>query len=268
MQILERLSFRNNVRDIIITILYTIFVGYGIYMIVITDDVAGKACYGILSIIVLSVALWSEYLRKLYHKAIRTLDMDCNPEQAKEIFNDLLKKDFFKGYKKTVLVFDTLYTLDNNDPQACLDVIQKDEKFFRSSLDNLLIRNYSTFYAYHLLNNRTKTKALYPDVMKMRGAKIKGSKVSPLYNWDFIDAVYYLACKDYKKSLQAFERCNTMHMNQRELVHFYYQYAMLAKEMKNPILRDQNYDKIIAIKGNNAFIIKVKELRGKTYENE
>ena len=55
-------------------------------------------------------------------------------------------------------------------------------------MDNLLIWDYTKFYAYFLMNNRTKTKAQYERVIKLKDVKVKGTKISPLYNWEFIEA--------------------------------------------------------------------------------
>ena len=114
-----------------------------------------------------------------------------------------------KSYRTTQLIFDTLYYQDIGKPQTCIELLESNEKTFRSSLDYLLIRNYTYFYSYYKLGNRTKVKHWYPEVMKLKDTKIKGSKVSPLYNWEFIEAVYLSCMKDYKKSLAKFKQIDT-----------------------------------------------------------
>ena len=67
---------------------------------------------------------------------------------------------------------------DQMDAQGCLDTLEKDHKFFHSCMDNLLIWDYTKFYAYFLMNNRTKTKAQYERVIKLKDVKVKGTKIS------------------------------------------------------------------------------------------
>lgn len=263
MNFLKKAAFKAKYRNVIMALIYIVFILYSGYLIIQNDDPAGKVFYIILVLVVLGISLWAEYLRHLYQKAITILNLDCDPKKAKAAFDDLLHKDFFKAYKKTVLIFDTLYYTDLGDGEACLDTIQKDDKFFRSSLDNLLVRNYTRFYAYFMLNNRTQTKAAYPEVMKLKDKKIKGSKTSPLYNWEFVEAIYQFACKDYKKSLAAFANVNPKYMNNRELAHYYYQYGNLYIVMGQTAKAQEWYEKAAALPGSNYAIMKAKEsLRG------
>lgn len=138
-----------------------------------------------------------------------------------------------KSYRATLLVFDTLYYQDVNQPQTCIETLDNNEKTFRSSLDYLLIRNYTYFYSYYKLGNRSKVKKYYPEVMKMKGTKVKGSKVSPLYNWEFVEAIYLVACKDYKKALAAFKNINTKNMNMREMAQYYTEFGKVYKELND-----------------------------------
>ena len=173
MNIAQKVSFQPQFRNIIMGLIYLAFTGYSVYQMAITPQLEGKIAYLIVIVVILGIALWSEYLRHLYQKAIIILNKDGNPEEAKKTFDGLLKKDIFRGYRKTVLIFDTLYYADQMDAQGCLDTLEKDHKFFHSCMDNLLIWDYTKFYAYFLMNNRTKTKAQYERVIKLKDVKAK-----------------------------------------------------------------------------------------------
>lgn len=220
-------AFSEKGRNIITAIIYIFFVIYSIYLIIHAEEVSTKLFYACLTIILMSVAVLSEYLRFLYRQAIKTLVIDCDPYKAQEIEQKLLKYDIFKAYKKTMIIFDLMVYCDLNQYDKCIELLDNNEKFFKQSLDNLLIRNYNYFKGYIGIDNKTKAKKYYQDTIKLKGAKIKGSKISPLYSWEEIDAVYYLFIKDIKKSKAAFANTNTKMMNNRELSHFYYDYAQL-----------------------------------------
>lgn len=246
-------AFSEKWRNIITGIIYIIFILYSINLIIHTEAISSKLFYAVLTIILISVVALSEYLRQLYRKAIKTLVMDCDPKQAKEIEAKLLKYDLFKAYKKTMIIFDLMIYADSNEYQKCIDLLDQNESFFKQSLDNLLIRNYNYFKAYVGIDNKTKAKKYYQDTIKMKGAKIKGSKVSPLYSWDEIDAVYYLCIKDIKKSKAAFANTNTQMMNHRELCHFYYDYAQLNLLDHNLNDARKHLNQVLEISNKNAY---------------
>lgn len=263
MNIAQKISFQPQFRNIIMGLIYLAFTGYSVYQMAITPQLEGKIAYLIVIVVILGIALWSEYLRHLYQKAIIILNKDGNPEEAKKTFDGLLKKDIFRGYRKTVLIFDTLYYADQMDAQGCLDTLEKDHKFFHSCMDNLLIWDYTKFYAYFLMNNRTKTKAQYERVIKLKDVKVKGTKISPLYNWEFIKGVYLMSCKDYKKSIKAFQNVNPKNMNNRELMHYYYQFAQAYLANHDKEHAKEMLEKTIALNGN----AKMKQSAEKLYKS-
>lgn len=222
---ISKLAFSEKARKTITFIIYIIFAIFTISNLIKEPSIVGKLCYLFILLLFLGIAGWAEYLRYLYHKMIEALGMQCNPEKAMYYYHDLKKKDFFKSYKQTLLVFDTLYYQDINKPEEAINLLNEHEKTFKSSLDYLLIRNYTYFISYYQLGNHTKVKKYFPEVMKMKDKKIKGSKVSPLYNWTLIEAIYLLSTKDYKKSVQAFKNVNTKNMNHRELALYYNEFG-------------------------------------------
>lgn len=108
MKPLEKMSFSQNAQQIISYVFYILFAGFSIYKIIQVEFLSTKILFIILLVIILAVALYSEYLKHLYRKAIKTIAYDLNPERANEQFNELLKKDVFHAYnndKKNLILY-------------------------------------------------------------------------------------------------------------------------------------------------------------------
>lgn len=232
-KIVSSFTLTESSRRIVTYAIYAVFSIYTLVKLIQEPSAAGKVCYSLIIIVILGIAVWAEYLRVLYYKMIKALSMDCDPASAKQCYHQLEKRDFLKSYRNTLLIFDTLYYQDINQPQTCIDLLEQNEKVFRSSLDFLLIRNYTYFFSFYKLGNRTKVKKYYPEVMKMKDTKVKGTKVSPLYNWEYIEAVYLLCDKEYKKAVTAFANVNTKNMNHRELAQYYTEFGKAYMEVKD-----------------------------------
>lgn len=253
---MKRLAFSSQSRNFVITILYSIFAIYSIYVMVVSETLEQKILFGVLFIVIFSVALYAEYLRFLYHKAIKTIIMDADPIRGKEQFDQLLKKDIFKSYKSSRAVYDTLYYADMLDAEGIEQTLTNNEKYLHSSLDNLLIWHYNKLYSAFLKSDIPGVQEEYSRIIRMKDAKIKGHKLNPLYNWDFIDALYQMARKDYKKSYNTFNSISLDNLNNREKLHIYYQYYRLCKIMHNTSKADELKNKILKING-KAKIIEV-----------
>lgn len=93
------------------------------------------------------------------------LTMDCDLEKSLYYKEKLIQKDIFHSYTNTLLIFDTLYFTDAREPQKCLNLLEEHQAFFKASLDQLLVRNYSYFISYYLLNNNTKVKYYYSEII-------------------------------------------------------------------------------------------------------
>ena len=105
----------------------------------------------------------------------------------------------------------------------CLKILDENDKFFRSSLDNLLIQKYTYFFCYYKLHDIEKIEKYYKDLQKFRTSKIKGTTY-PLYHWDFIDGIYFKAIYNLKQSKHFFENTNTTNMNNLELLYYFSEY--------------------------------------------
>ena len=133
--------------------------------------------------------------------------------------------------------------------KKCLEHIEENSKFFHSSIDQLLIYHYTKFYCSFMLNDLDCAKQEYNKLERMRNTKVKGAKVSPLFNWEFMDAVYLVSRKDYKQSLNVFKSVNTENMNPREKAQYYYQFGLLCNKIKEKHLCENYKNKIITLKG-------------------
>lgn len=235
--------------NIISAIFYIAFLLFGITQIIHAKSTSSALFYLFITLIMLAIALYSEYLRSLYQKAIKKQIFDLDSIESRLIFNKVMKKDFFKAYINSQAIFDTLYYADEMQPEKCLQVLEENSKFFHGSLDSLLIYHYTKFYAAFMMKNDNIVKEEYHSIMQMKETKIKGKKLSPLYNWDFIDAIYLFSRKNYKQSINKFNEINIENMNNREIMHLYYQKGRLYTILKDDSKARYCFDEVIRIGG-------------------
>lgn len=260
---MKKIAFAPETRNFIMTIIYIIFCIYSGYIVFTAEKISQKILFGILFLFILFFALYAEYLRHLYHEAIKTIAFDALPQKGLNQFDELLKKDLFKSYKSPKVIYDTLYKADMLDPDGLLKTLQENEKYFHQSIDNLLIWHYNQFYANFLLGNNRIAQDEYTKIIRMKDVKVKGQKLSPLYNWEFIDALYQFSRKDYKKSFNCFKKVNTQNMNNREKLHYYYHYWRLCRLIKNSEKSLYCKEQLLKIGGSSKIIEEVR-----SHENE
>lgn len=251
---MKRAAFPQEARNFIMGIIYIIFAIYSIYIIMTAQKFSQKLLFGILFILIFSIALYAEYLRHLYQHAIQTIAYDAMPQKGKKEYDDLLKKDIFKAYNSSKVIYDTLYYADMLDASSLLKTLETHYKMFHQNIDNLLIWHYNQLYAHFLLKDTKIVQEEYTKIIRMKDAKVKGHKLSPLYNWDFIDALYLFSRKDYKQSFNCFKKTNTQNMNNREKLHYYYQFSNLCKVMHNRSMEEECIKKIKQIGGTSKII--------------
>lgn len=256
MNVIKHYSIQEKFRLFLVTIIYIIFCLYTINLITNEQNFYAKLVFLAIMIIFISISIWSEYLRFLYQSAILTLNINLDPKTSLKIFEKLNKKDFFKSYSKTFLIFKILHNMSIKNYTECLKILDENNKFFRSSLDNLLIQKYTYFFCYYKLHDIKKIEKYYRDLQKFRTSKIKKGRLSPLYNWDFIDGIYFKAIYNLKQSKHFFENTNTTNMNNLELLYYFSEYEDLLLKLN---LNEQ--DKKIKYK-----IKKIKE--GDYFENK
>lgn len=256
MKTLEKMSFSKSLQIILPFVFYIIFALFMIYQIVQAKTILIKIILLLLSVLILGVALYSEYLKYLYRKAIKIITIDLNPEKAMQEFDHLLKKDVFHAYKNDKKIFDTLYYMDQMQYKECLNHLQENYKFFHSSADQLLIYHYTNFYCSYMVDDYATAQSEYNKLERMRNTKVKGIRISPLYNWEFMDGLYLMSRKDYKQSLNVFKSVNTQNMNLREKVQYYYHFAQLCSKIKDKNLKKHYVHEMKELHGSSNICLK------------
>lgn len=240
-------------------IIYIIFLVYSVSLIVKADNTGTKITYIAITIIMLSVVLFYEYLQYHYEQSIKALNYDCDPAKSKEIFDALQKKDIVHAYRNQRVIYDVLYNLSVYRPDEAISIIESHDKIFRGDIDQLLIRNVSLFLAHIEANNKTAAKKSYPEALKLKGTKIKGKKLAALYSWEELEALNFYISNDYKKAVKSYETVKTNYMNNRELTQYYYYYALsLAGANRNDEAR-RTMAKVIEIANKLPVALKAQE---------
>lgn len=211
------------VRLLINIIAFVIFLVFGIQQINANADLAGKTILAVLIFTFLFFAIWYELVRYVHRQAIFTLNFECDPDKARTIMEKCKKLDFFNGYRNPNVIFDLLYHTDKQDSEALINLITKYEKsLLKRSLDMLLVYNYSMFTYNRLIGNKTQCRKHYQGMIELKDKKIKGKKISPLYNWEVLEAELQLVNQDYKKAYASLNNANISRMNVREQSYYYF----------------------------------------------
>lgn len=253
-------SFDEHTRKIFIFTIYGIFLVFNIYKIIETPIIEGKIAYSLLSSIILSISIYAKYLRSIYVKLIKALNFECDIIKAAELKEKLFNKDIFKNYKNSILIFDTLYNLDQGKYHENIELLKQNQKFFKGSLDYLLIRNYTYFISCYYLKKRNEVYEYYQQLQQLKGAKIKGKKINPLYNWELIDAIYFLTLKEDKKANKAFQAIDPVYFNNRELAFYYLEFGRCLMRLNKVNEAKKCFNQCIIIANNTIYKAKATQL--------
>ena len=131
MNVIKHYSIQEKFRLFLVTIIYIFFCLYTINLITNEQNFYAKLVFLAIMIIFISISIWSEYLRFLYQSAILTLNINLDPKTSLKIFEKLNKKDFFKSYSKTFLIFKILHNMSIKNYTECLKILDENNKFFR-----------------------------------------------------------------------------------------------------------------------------------------
>jgi hypothetical protein len=225
-------------------IIYTLFVYFTYTFVKEAETLTSKIVIIVFTTVALVVVIYYEYLMYINQNAIKALNYDCDPEKCKLYLDKLEQKDIFKGFKKNRIVFNTVYYLATYQPDECIATINDNDKLFRDGVDALLIRNASLFLSYVELNNKSQAKSIFPELLKLKSAKVKGKKIAILYSWEEMEALYCLMRNDFKNSCRAFETVNTKYMNNREKSQYLYYYAKALKGNNKLDLAQAKYNEL------------------------
>lgn len=228
------LKYSHHVRIILKVVLYLLFIAIFYNLIASSNNLTASLLYTCVLIVVLSFNILYDYLKKLLQDMQKALVVDCDDTKVVLLRNKIRKIDFINGMKNDLILFDILHELDKNNPDAVLDLLSKNKKFMSGHLDYIFIRDHSEFKAYSLLNNKTRAREAFDklDTLRETSQRTKNRQMGLLYNWDQIDALNYFVHNDFKKSLKTYLQTNTSKMNNRELIHYYYELGAVYKELK------------------------------------
>lgn len=229
------LRFYSKIRWIVMTLVFLAFIFISISIVNSQETIVMKVLTSLVALVVLSITLFYEYLKHKYEKLQLLLIKSENIAEIEAAKNELVSLDKLNGLKDSITLFNVLYSLDKNKPLETLSLINENEKLFKSNLDALLIKRYSTFKAYQLLDNKTKAKKAYQELIKLKETNFKQTnKMNLLYNWDQIEALHLSYIKqDYQKALKLYNSIDTSKMNPREILHLNVEKRFIAIKTRN-----------------------------------
>ncbi|MBL1223951.1 hypothetical protein [Enterococcus sp. BWR-S5] len=207
-------------KKLLLWCVYLIFAVYIGNLIITTEQIGAKIIFAIIGGIVLTIILLFEYLKRTYDHMIYALTIDCSIPQAEALKQQLLKKDIFHGFTRSIYIFDALLLLDKGEYQACLEHLAAHEAFFRSTYDYLFIYYHTQLHCYYFLNKNEQALQVLEAIVKLK--KLKKKQLSGLYSWHEIEGIKFSLQGRNKKSLEAFEKVDTALLNNREQAYLYY----------------------------------------------
>lgn len=208
-----------------------------------------------------------EFLNFFFQKAIYQLTTECDPLTGLQTMNNLRKWDVFKSYTISYVAFCSLVYVDTENAQALLDLFSADNKLTQSGKDMILIKNYSLYKAYVILNNKTQVKKAYAELIKLKMLTGKKKGLSPLYAWFDIEAEFALITNDPKEANSILSKANVSALNTRERAHHYYLIGLVESEIGDIEEARSLFNQVTKI-ANNMAIRNKAELRIKELAHE
>lgn len=253
----------NKIKKSYIWFVYIIFASYILYLGITSSTISTKLFFLTVGFLILSISLYYEYLKWIYQKMIFSLTMETNIPLAKKYQEKLIKQDFLHGFKQSIILFDSLLLLDEGKYEECLIHMKKNENFFRSTLDYLLIFYHNKLICYYFLNEHEKGLKQINKLLEIKSLNQK--KYSPLFPWDEIEALRFFFEGRIKKSIQTFLRIESKYLNAREKTYLYYMLAQGYKKI-NDINKYGEYLNLARHQGNSLMIARKQGLQNETFE--
>jgi hypothetical protein len=178
----DRYYTKQERRNLILNVLVLlVFISYSIYLIIGSTDIVRILFLLFILIFFTGAMVLKEILNFFFQKSIYQLTHDCDPMLAFETMKMVKKYDFLKGYTLSFVAFSSLVYIDTEQTDALLTLFAPDNKLTQSGKDMILIKNYSLYKAYVLLNNKTQMKKAYAELIRLKNFRVKGKSLSPLY---------------------------------------------------------------------------------------
>lgn len=262
----DRYYTKQERRNLILNVLVLlVFISYSIYLIIGSTDIVRILFLLFILIFFTGAMVLKEILNFFFQKSIYQLTHDCDPMLAFETMKMVKKYDFLKGYTLSFVAFSSLVYIDTEQTDALLTLFAPDNKLTQSGKDMILIKNYSLYKAYVLLNNKTQMKKAYAELIRLKNFRVKGKGLSPLYAWFDIEAEYALLTNDVKEASSILSKANTSALNNREKAHHLALVASVETEKGNLKEAKALYEEISSIANKMSLkesaLLKLKELR-------
>ncbi len=209
---LRHYSFKQKARMIINLCFYILFLIMVIYAAVNNKGDIASILFAVLVIVWLVLGSYSEYLKLQYNEALWYLNFKLDTKKAKQIHEDLCKKDFLGMYKNDSSLFDVMVAVEENDGNKALRIIEENEKTFNSNVETLLIRLYYEMRACLLTGKDKKINEIYNDVKNIEKMK----KRPKIFQYDELDGIYERARKNRAGAFEHFKKVNMAYMNPKE----------------------------------------------------
>jgi tetratricopeptide (TPR) repeat protein len=234
MKALKRYYSRKEQNTLFInSVFLLIFILFSINLMVTQDTVGGSISIAVILVFFTASMILKECLNYIFQKAIYQLTTECDPYAGYETMKVLRKWDILRSYTISYVAFCSLVYIDTENTQALFDLFSADNKLTQSGKDMILIKNYSLYKAYVLLNNKTQIKKAYAELIKLKVLSGMKKGVSPLYAWFDIEAEFALLTNDFKEANSILSKADISALNTRERAHHYYLVGLVEREKGN-----------------------------------
>ena len=195
-----------------------------------------KIFFSIIAILLIVIfVLFYNKLKHVYETMIKELTMQGDIQKAKQSEQKLIQLDKWKGYNKSIVLFQSLLLLDQGKWEELSELLHKETQFFHSSFDYLAIYNYLKFKLAYFTGNISLLDEYYLKFNEiMHAGKIK----HPLFSCDEVDGIYFYAHHRYKKSLNCFKKIQFNSMNTREQAYVQFELAQTYSALNQ--IHDRN----------------------------
>lgn len=210
---LKHYSFKQKAMMFINLAFYIIFLLMVIYGAFHTNGELLSILFVVVGIIALVFGVLSEYLKLRYNEALWYLNFKLDTAKAKEIYEDMLKKDLFGMYKNDRGLFDVMVAIEEKDGNKALKIIEENENKFNANVETLLIRLYYEMRACLLTGKDKKINEIYNDVKNIEAMK----KRPKIFQYDELDGIYERARKNRSLAYEHFKKVNMANMNPKEM---------------------------------------------------
>ena len=194
-------------------VIYSIFVGMVFYYAVLKSSNKSFSIFLIvLAILAIAGCLYYEYLNWHYVKVLYILNLEIDPKKALGEFEKLIKIDFTNTYKRDRALVDVAIYSAMKDEEKVIDIIDKNDERFRSSIEMLVVRNYYLMKAYLSFKDYDRVEALYQDIKAVEKMK-KHPEPIPL---NIYHGYHYIAVSNMNKAYDAFKEIDRTKLNPKE----------------------------------------------------